>query len=346
MRDHLLQIDFGYRIEFANRRAEFLRGRTTVCVQEVDPSELRMAWRVSESDSGKPLFDVFTYGGSFWWPALYDGLWLAQEEFVRQLSEPGSDIVRVLGAPECEERFQTLEDYLTSQPRKIRKFNISDHDKFLAKLSRGAAWTLFSGGQVFFKSGAPALYYLPKDSSSVFGATAIREGEWGIFGIGRCGIPGPTLIEREASARKGLAFGPEELQLDFLGIPGVMSQRIDGFGDPPRPGSAAQFCEWEFFESLMPYSSDRSWGVEEKIRALKKWREDLLDELALAQDCRTTVRCYAEMYDGALSGRDQNAIRIARFIRRRLAALDLIHEFTEEDECCLIETASATSHVA
>jgi hypothetical protein len=245
-----------------------------VSIDIVDPEAAPAAYEVrlaAEADGRTPTYRILSYDDRLWWPLGGGcGRALHHESFAFMLEK---SIAQALIAFAPSFANCTARRPLNPIPREYELVddNFNSLGDCLSHAQRGASETIICAGRVFVKAGEPIFYAVPDENDPRLCALHIGISDEDREGGGtELSEPGPARSDRRTIARRGHAFGIDELDegLNAMRERGYRLQRcceVDVLIEKHRTETAPLLCARELADFLF----EASLGIDRKADGLR-----------------------------------------------------------------------------
>jgi hypothetical protein len=182
-----------------------------------------------------------------WWPLLEAEGFVSPSRFIALAGVGDPAIHEALGVQRGWPRQESPEEFYREHPYKKIVSCTREHQWIRAQ--RGAAGVLFCSDTVLLEAGEPIYFIVPPGAPTRYKIMA------GTSSLNRnlnsgCRLAGPSLSAALDSARKGLAFGREEIG---DGISRLWDRKNDGYVSRTAPWSS----DTAFGKPPMPRKSEK-----------------------------------------------------------------------------------------
>ncbi|MHC2624003.1 hypothetical protein ACVIW2_006035 [Bradyrhizobium huanghuaihaiense] len=255
-----------YRLPLPKRKLwrEWFSGPVEVRIDKVDPDDAPVAyevWFLSGKGRRESSYQIRSHDGGLWWP-LDGERGLDLVDFANILAEGHPESLALLDP--------SFEDPIQEQPWPWRplpeEYRPADHDlnnlvDATVRAQRGASTTMICGDRVFVRAGEPIFYavpYDPYDGKKLSFMLGVADPMRTCSGNDHFD-PGPTRSDREECARRGFAFGIEEIDeakraLEARGYATVRYEEIDTSLELHRAETAPLLCARQLARHLLAES--------------------------------------------------------------------------------------------
>lgn len=338
-----------YRLPLPKRKLwrEWFSELVEVRIDKVDPDDAPVAyevWFLSGKDRRESSYQVRSHSGGLWWP-LDGERGLDLVEFGNILAEGRPESLALLDP--------SFEDAIEEQPWPWRplpeEYRPADHDlnnlvDATVRAQRGASTTMICGDRVFIRAGEPIFYavaYDPYDDKKLSFMLGVADPKRTCSGNTHF-EPGPSRSSREECARRGFAFGIEEMDeakhaLEARGYATVRYEDVDTSLELHRAGTAPLMCARELARYLLAES-----GKAKPHGARLREQIPILGEAKAEHSNDMCVEALLELCasrDPYVAFNFRNEVRAAKTILHRLGA-GLKTALAPEDDEALARLAS------
>jgi len=233
-------------------------------IEQVEESAAPVAFEIGILDVGDLFahYRIRSFRGRLWWQLGGDcDLVLRPEIFEGRLQEADFDALVALDASFAECTDERPLDPLPKEFTAVAEIIPQSHGDCLAAVQRGASKAIYCGEAVFVEAGEPIFYAVPSDDDPKHLVLKVGSSDMTRESTERSrSLPGPYKSHRKSCARRGLAFGPSELEdglcaLEQRGYRILRASKIEAMLEEPNAETAPQICAQELAEFLFTEST-------------------------------------------------------------------------------------------